>query len=316
MIMSSALIIPVYKNEESVDELLEVLRPVAMRSPQPFEVVFVVDGSPDQSHAILLQRLPEVAFRSRLLLLSRNFGSFAAIRAGLQAVDAEYYAVMAADLQEPPELILGFFDRLSADAADVVIGTRESRGDPVATKLASSCFWWVYRHLVQAQMPPGGFDLFGCNRKFRDQLLRLAEVRSSLVGQVLWLGFRRENIGYTRLHRKHGKSAWTFSKKINYLQDSVFAFTDLPIRLLLSGGMFGILISILVGVVVLAGRLSGTISVPGYAATVLLVLFFAALNLFGLGIVGSYAWRAYENSKHRPESIVIDQQTWPAKREL
>ncbi|MCU0754646.1 MAG: glycosyltransferase family 2 protein [Xanthomonadales bacterium] len=313
--MSAALIIPVYKNEASIEELLQVLTPLAMHCPQPFEVVFVVDGSPDQSFSVLRQRLPEIGLHSRLILLSRNFGSFAAIRAGLQAVDAEFYAVMAADLQEPPELILGFFDRLAADAADVVIGTRDSRADPLLSKLASSFFWWVYRKFVQVQMPAGGFDLFGCNRKFRDQLLRLAEVRSSLVGQVLWLGFRRHSLGYTRLRRKHGKSAWTFGKKLNYLQDSVFAFTDLPIRLLLSGGLIGIAVSVAVGMVVLTGRLTGTISVPGYAATVLLVLFFAALNLFGLGIVGSYAWRAYENSKRRPESIVIDQHNWPAKEE-
>ena len=191
-----------------------------------------------------------------------------------------------------------------------MIGSRDGRADPLISKLAANGFWSLYRRLVQPEMPVGGFDLFGCNRAFRDHLLTLTEVRSALVGQVLWLGFRREQIKYQRRRREVGESAWTLKKKLNYLQDSIFAFTDLPIRALLGSGLIGIAVSLLIGISVLVARLTGAIDVPGYAATVLVILFFAAVNLFGLGIVGSYAWRAYENSKHRPESVVLNTRTF------
>ena len=311
--MKHALVVPVYRNEESVPQLFAAVSGIAAATPGEFECVFVVDGSPDRSGERLGELLPGADFKSTLLLLSRNFGSFAAIRAGLKALDTDYYAMMAADLQEPPELVLEFFRSLREEPVDVVIGVREARADPAAGKLAAKGFWALYRRLVQPEMPAGGFDLFGCNHEFRDHLLELTEVRSALVGQVLWLGFRRKHVGYNRLERQHGESAWTLGKKLNYLQDSVFAFTDVPIRLLLATGLIGIVISLLVGVAVLIGRLSGAIAVPGYAATILVVLFFAAINLFGLGIVGSYAWRAYENSKNRPESIVLSRRTFAGK---
>jgi hypothetical protein len=166
-------------------------------------------------------------------------------------------------------------------------------------------FWSLYRRYVLPEMPPGGVDIFACNRAFRDQLLQLEESHSSLVAQVFWLGFRRKTISYTRRERQHGKSAWTFRKKLSYLMDSVFAFTDLPIRALIRGGALATLLSALIGVIVVVGRLTGQIAVPGYAATMLVIVFFGALNLLALGILGSYAWRAYENTKARPLHVVL-----------
>jgi hypothetical protein len=149
-------------------------------------------------------------------------------------------------------------------------------------------------------------DVFGCNRRFRDELIAMREAHSSLVSMLFWLGFRRKAVDYARSARRHGKSAWTMRKKVNYLMDSVFAFTDLPNRLLIGIGALGLATSTLLGVITVVGRMSGMIAVPGYAATILIISFFAALNLFGLGLVGSYAWRAYEKhqgpaARHRPK---------------
>src|SRR5690606_37822809 len=105
--------------------------------------------------------------------------------------------------------------------------------------------------------------------------------------------------------REHGKSAWTFRKKFDYLMDSVFAFTDLPIRLLLRVGVTGAVLSFLFGIGVGLARLAGMVMVPGYAATIIVITFLGSLNLLGLGIVGSYAWRAYENSKQRPLALPL-----------
>jgi glycosyltransferase involved in cell wall biosynthesis len=299
-----SVIVPIYRNEESLLRLLKTLEEMYIQLERQLEVVFVIDGSPDRCYEILKSKLDGLPFAAQLIAHSRNFGSFPAIRSGLISAKGDFFGVMAADLQEPPELLIQFFSALKNDEADVTIGTRSGRSDPLPSRIASSIFWGLYRRLVIKDMPEGGVDIFGCNKAFRDQLLNLEESRSSLIALIFWLGFRRKQISYTRREREEGKSAWTLSKKIDYMLDSVFAFTDYPIRLLMRIGAIGSLVSVIMAVVVLIGRISGTIDVPGYAATMLTVLFLGALNLFGLGLVGTYAWRSYENSKKRPLAIV------------
>lgn len=301
--MKYSVVIPVYKNESSIGRLVESLVQLNGQLDNHLEAVFVVDGSPDRSFELLRDALYGLSFPAQLLAHSRNFGSFAAIRTGLEAARGEFYGVMAADLQEPPELLVGFFNALENNECDVAIGTRTSRNDPTLSKLASSIFWGLYRRLIVKEMPEGGVDIFGCNRAFRDQLLKLNESRSSLIALVFWLGFRRRQFRYERLVRKEGKSSWTLRKKIDYMMDSVFAFTDYPIRLLLRLGVLGCVFSGILGITVLVSHLIGAIKVPGYAATILMILFFGALNLFGLGLVGTYAWRGYENTKQRPLAV-------------
>lgn len=314
-----SIVVPVYKNEGSIPDLVEALAGVAATAAARFrcrtEVVFVVDGSPDDSYAALRSLVPAAGFASKILLHTRNFGSFAAIRTGLAAADGRYFGVMAADLQEPPELMLDFLDALAGDACDVVVGSRRARSDPFVSRIASSVFWRFYRTLVVREIPKGGVDVFGCNRRFRDELLKLEESNSSLVGLLFWLGFRRKEIEYDRRKRATGRSAWTLRGKLRYLFDSIFAFTDLPIRLLACFGALGLLTSLLFGSGVLALRLLGLIDVPGYAATVLVVLFFGGLNALGLAIVGSYAWRAFENTKRRPLALVLRQETFSGRGE-
>jgi glycosyltransferase involved in cell wall biosynthesis len=299
------LVVPVYKNEDSLHDLMAAVEQLSTKLDGEMETVFVVDGSPDRSYEILRSELPSRHIRAKLVLLSRNFGSFAAIRTGLMHGAGERFAVMAADLQEPPELVLEMHEALLAGDVDVVVGVREARHDPLFSRLLAQTFWWLYRRYVVHEMPPGGVDVFACNRQFRDTLLELRESHSSLVAQIFWLGFRRSTLAYTRLPRLHGKSAWTLRKKVNYLMDSVFAFTDLPIRLLMRSGAFGAAVAALFGLAVAIARLTGAISVPGYAMTAILIVFFSALNLLSLGIVGSYAWRAYENTKARPLSVAL-----------
>lgn len=301
--MKYSVIIPVYKNEQSIHRLIESLDQLSGQLDGEMEAVFVVDGSPDRSFELLRNVIDGLSHPAQLILHSRNFGSFPAIRTGLEAARGSFYGVMAADLQEPPELLIDFFRSLNSNECDVAIGTRTGRNDPVFSKLASSIFWGLYKKLIVPEMPEGGVDIFGCNLDFRNQLLKLDESRSSLIALVFWLGFRRKLFTYERLVRQEGKSSWTFRKKLDYMMDSVFAFTDYPIRLLLRIGIWGCILSIVLGLTVLISHLSGAINVPGYAATMLMILFFGALNLFGLGLVGTYAWRGYENSKNRPLAV-------------
>lgn len=299
-----SIVIPVYRNEDSIPPLLDALDALAATLDGPLEVVFVVDGSPDRSFALLEAALPDRHFRARLILLSRNFGAFAAIRCGLAEAGGDFIGVMAADLQEPPSLMRDFFAALTDKPLDVVFGKRLGRADPGLSRLASNLFWAAYRRLVQPDVPEGGVDVFALTAAFRDRLVTMGEANSSLLGLLFWLGGRREFIGYARLAREHGRSAWTFRKKLTYLLDSVFAFSDLPVRILMGAGLFGLGVALLLSLVVLSARLLGFYEVPGYAGSMLAILFFGALNTFGIGIVGNYSWRAYENTKQRPLNVV------------
>jgi hypothetical protein len=162
-------------------------------------------------------------------------------------------------------------------------------------------------------MPSGGVDVFGCNTLFKEHLLSLEESRSSLIALIFWLGFRRKCVSYHRIARQEGISAWTFKKKFDYMLDSIFAFTDIPVRVLMGVGFVGMSLALTGGALVLLAKVSGMISVPGYAATMLTILGFGAFNSFGLGLVGTYAWRSYENSKGRPLSISSIQERYQGK---
>lgn len=302
-----SLVIPVYGNEGSIAKLLQKIKWLDANVGGDFEAIFVVDGSPDQSYAILRHMLPDAGFRSQLLTLSRNYGAFAAIRCGLAQATGTAIAVMAADLQEPIELVVKFEEALSK-GADVAFGVRESRDDPFLGKMASGIFWAFYRSFVMPAIPKGGVDVFAMSAEFRDNLLRLNEANSSLLAQLFWLGGKRAFVGYHRSQRQEGQSAWTFRKKLRYLSDSIFSFTDLPVRMLMFTGIGTLFIAIILSFVVLAAKISNAVSVPGYAGTMLAILFFGAFNALGLGVVGSYAWRTFENTKRRPLSVVRTQE--------
>jgi glycosyltransferase involved in cell wall biosynthesis len=303
-----SLVIPVYRNEENIPDLLEALAGLADRISS-LEVVFVVDGSPDNSHAAILEGLRDATFRWQLLELSRNFGAFAAIRQGLALARGQYMAVMAADLQEPPAAIRQFFDELHGDRCDLVVGVRASRADPLAARLTSKIYWWLYRILVMREIPAGGVDVFACNRRFRDALLLLEEHNSFLIGQLFWLGFRRKEILYERRPRIIGKSAWKFRRRLRYMLDSVFAFSDMPISLLLWLGVIGVLASSIFSMILIVSWMLGWIDVRGYVPLMLAVMFFGSVLVLSQGIVGCYVWRVAENTKKRPLSVVLSHRT-------
>ncbi len=298
-----SLVIPVYNNLASLPELLDRIAALTFPAGVTCRPVFVVDGSPDESAALLRVRLLDWPLHSTLIELSRNFGSFVAIRAGLAEGESDYYAVMAADLQEPPELLVQFVERLETDEVDLVIGQRQSRADPWAARVSATTFWWLYRRFVQDAMPAGGADVFACNRTVRSAVLELQEANSSLIGLLLWLGFRQATVAYERQPRAHGQSGWTFRKKVRYMSDSVFSFTDLPIRALVAGGVFGCVVVTVVAAIVAVTWALGLIDVAGYTPIILSVLFVGFLLTFSLGIVGSYVWRTFDNTKRRPLTV-------------
>jgi glycosyltransferase involved in cell wall biosynthesis len=308
-----SLVIPVYNNEESLPRLLREVGELAPKMPGGLEVVFVVDGSPDGSLAFLRKQLPAWGVPSQLIELSRNFGSFAAIAAGLRQGNGEFFAVISADLQEPPALALTFQEILAAGTADVVLGTRARRADPWLSQAVSGVFWSLYRRFVLPEMPRGGVDVFGCTRAVRDQLVQLREANTNLVALLLWLGFRRQWVPYDRRPRQEGRSGWTFAKRWRYALDSVFSFTDLPVRLLLLLGSVATIGAVVAAIAVLVFWWMGQIPVLGYTPLMLAVTAFGGITALGLGIVGQYLWLTLQNSRSRPSFVVRSVERYGAR---
>jgi glycosyltransferase involved in cell wall biosynthesis len=305
-----SVVVPVYGNAESLADVIKALEWLQDSIASSVEAVFVVDGSPDESAAILREMLPLSRVRSQLLCHARNFGSFAAIRTGFLAAHGEYVAAMAADLQEPIELMVDFYDVLSSGRADIAVGRRTSREDPGLSRMLSHAYWRLYRRTVQPQMPPGGVDVFACTHQVAEKFNHLRESHSSLIGQLYWLGYRRIEVPYARQERQHGKSAWSFRKKFTYLIDSVFSFTSLPVSLILIVGVVGTILALIGAFVVFTAWLFGAVAVPGYTALMLVLLLSTGSILSALGIVGTYVWRAFENTKGRPTSVIMDHETF------
>jgi len=308
----NSLVVPVYGNSEEIPALIDAVGAIEQATSGGFEVVFVVDGSPDDSRQRLQSALEERSLRARLVEHSRNFGSFAAIRTGMSLARGQRIAVMAADGQEPPSLVIEFLRRLESGDIDVVVGQRASRDD--RGDVFSKLYWRLYRRFVLRDVPAGGTDVFACTAEVRDVICSLESIHTSLVAQLFWVGFRRLAIPYDRLP-SDTPSGWTLRRKLRYLSDSVFAFTDLPVRILWLAGILGLAVGALIGTIALLGRLLGEINVPGYTATILLIVLFGSLNLIGLGIIGSYVWRAYETVKGRPGAIVQSVVEFPGEHD-
>ena len=306
-----SVVVPVYNNEPTLPTLVMRLQEVATRLPESLEVVFVVDGSPDGSLALLRELLPRATYSTQIVVHSRNFGSFAAIRTGLMAARGAYVGVMAADLQEPPELIEQFFERLSQDHHDIAVGRRISRADPATSSAMSRLFWNLYRRLINPDIPVGGVDVFACTRPVVDELLRLTESHSSLIGLLYWVGHDRVEVPYHRQPRTTGATGWTLRKRVRYLLDSVYSFTDIPISVLSAVGAVGAVVTVIAAIVVFTAWATGNINDVGYTPLMLVLLFSTFSLLSGLGVVGSYVWRTYENSKGRPWAITVSRETYP-----
>ncbi|MGH3131977.1 MAG: glycosyltransferase family 2 protein, partial [Gaiellaceae bacterium] len=257
----------------------------------------------DESFAVLREegrRDPRV----RALRLSRNFGSNAAILAGLTHASGDGVVVLAADLQDPPELIP---DLVAAwqDGAEVVLAARRSRDDPPLSRFFASAFNRLFRRLVFADFPRGGFDVLLLSRRVASVLVEMGERNSYIFGQALWVGFERRVIEYDRARRADGRSRWTLMKKAKYFIDAFTAFSYVPIR---AASLLGFVLALAgfgyAGVVVVL-RLAGAIGdAPGFTTLTVLILVAAGIQLIVIGLIGEYLWRVLEESRRRPAFLV------------
>lgn len=299
----ASIVIPVYQNAADLDELFQRLSAVAAASSEfEFEFVFVDDGSKDGS----FERLALIASgdgRVRVLRLSRNFGSNAALLAGLVQARGDAVCTLAADLQDPPELISQMLTEWKGGTR-IVLAARRSREDPFLTRLFAAVFNRLFRLLVFPDFPREGFDFVLLDRQVVDILCAMPEKHSYLFGQVMWVGFSRRVIPYDRAARARGRSAWTFSRKVTYFIDAFTAFSFLPIRTasLLGFGLAGL--GFAYAVLILILKVMGDVPIQGFSTLIVVSTVGAGSQLIVTGLIGEYLWRVLEEVRPRPPFVV------------
>ena len=304
--MKVSIVIPVYYNEENLIPLYKDMKKKFMDViDYEYEIVMVNDGSKDKSYEVMKQ-LSQEDPNIKIVSLSRNFGSHAAILCGLEKCTGDCAVVKAADLQEPTELILQMVESWK-QGNNVVLAVRQDREESFGTKLFANTYYWMVRKAALSNMPKGGFDVYLLDRKVIQVLLSLDERNSALTGQILWSGFRTAEIPYVRLEREIGTSKGTLKKKIRLVADTLFSFSTLPISLVTMIGTISFIGAVVWGVIVLVCKLMGLIQVSGWTTLFIFNLCSFGIIMVTLGILGGYLWRTFDASRNRPTYIIEDE---------
>lgn len=299
-----SLVVPIYKSESNIPQLLRDLGEICINVGVPMEVIFVVDGSPDNSWEILSNQSRLQGFSFKVLLLSRNFGAFSAVRCGLEESSGSVLAVMAADSQEPPSLIVSLFREVHDGGSDIAVGIREGRNDPLVTRILSRAFWSVFRILGGHAIPKRGVDVFAITEHVKLRLVQMNESSTSLIGLLYWMGFKRTEVLYSRQQRTTGRSSWSFRKRVKYALDSITSFSEAPIVLLVLMGLIGSIVALLLSIIVAIRQIVWSTEPAGYAPVMISILLVGSLVMIGLGLLGVYVWRIAETVRNRPHTLV------------
>lgn len=300
-----SIITPIYYNEATLQALYTRLLDLDGKFSEDvrLELIFVDDGSQDKSREILTEIARRDPDRVKLVFLSRNFGSFNAILAGLHYATGDCIAIISADLQDPPEMIPAMFEQWRA-GNQTVMAVREKREDPFLTRLFSKFTYAVIRRLALRDFPKGGFDFVLIDRKIRDIIVDMRERNTFLMGLIVWVGFRQSEILYTRQVRVGGRSRWTFGKKIKYFIDSLLAFSYAPMRIMSVTGVIIGLLGLCFAIFLIIAKLSLAIVVPGWTALMVTILVLFGFQFVALGVIGEYLWRTLDEIRRRPAFIV------------
>jgi len=303
--MDISIIIPVYFNEGSIEKTFTKLQNEVFNEFKElnFEVIFIDDGSADGSfeEIMLIKNTNE---NVRVIQFSRNFGQVAAILAGYECAGGEGILNIAADLQEPIELINGLITSFRNKEAPIVLGQRIGRDESSFRKFSSRFFYRIMRKLSFSNMPDGGFDVALISREVKDKIIELNESNPFWQGQILWTGYPVKFIPYKRQKRETGTSKWTFSKKIKYLLDGVLNYSYAPLRFFALIGIISFLLGIVYSIIIVIQYILGGSPFEGWAPIMIVVLLFSGLQLLVLGLIGEYLWRTLEQTKNRPRFII------------
>ena len=305
--MELSVIIPIYNEESNLDELHQRLVRVleAMELAGGFELIFINDGSRDQSLHLLLA-LAARDERVRYIDLSRNFGHQIAVTAGLDRAAGDAVVIIDADLQDPPELIPLLRDKMR-EGYEVVPAKRRSRqGDSVAKKLTARLFYRLLASITHISIPVDTGDFRIISRKVVEGLRLMPEQNKFIRGQISWIGYRQTFIEYDRAERAGGETGYTYRKMMRLALDGITAFSDVPLKVATITGFLVSGVAFLVGMYTLYARFFTHDYQPGWPSLMVSVLFLGGVQLISVGIIGEYMARLSANVRQRPLYLVSD----------
>lgn len=303
MTRTLTVVVPAFNEAETIDAFHERLLTVLAGLEERWEVLYVDDGSADDTVSCIAG-FRKADPRVGLVRLSRNFGKEIAITAGLDHATGDAVVVMDADLQDPPELIVEMVAEWRA-GWDVVYGRRSAReGDSLLKRLTAHGFYRLMRRVSDTAIPEDVGDFRLMDRRVVEALGRLRERNRFMKGLFSWVGFRQRELPYRREARHAGQSKWSYWRLWNYAIDGITSFTAAPLKIATYLGLLTAFGAFVYGAWIIIKTLVYGADVPGYPSLMVVILFLGGIQLIALGVIGEYLGRLFMESKHRPLYLI------------
>lgn len=293
-----SIVLPVFNEAENIDTLHSRLTAVLREMRLEYEIVYVDDGSQDQSPA-LLNRLADRDERVVVVELARNFGHQVAISAGLEHSRGQAVCIMDADLQDPPEVLPMFLEKWR-EGAEVVYAIRTQRKEWWGKRLAYAGFYRLLQRVANIKIPLDAGDFCIMDRCVVDQLVQMPERNRFVRGIRSWIGFRQVGVPYERHSRHAGRPKYTFRKLIYLALDGLVSFSHMPLRIITLLGIAVSMLSFTVALFYVVKKLALGVGIPGFTTLVVSIFFLAGIQLMTIGVIGEYIGRISDEVKRRP----------------
>lgn len=304
------LVVPCYNEEETVSLFVEEILRVQTLLPDVFlEVLFVDDGSKDATLREIRRLVQEFPTRISYLSFSRNFGKEAAIIAGLEHAHGEWVALMDADLQDPPAMLVEMLRLIREEGYDVAATRRTTRqGEPPVRSWFASLYYKLNNRISDAKLEEGVRDYRLMTRQVVDAVLSLPEQNRFSKGIFSWVGFDVAYLEYKNVERVAGTTSWSFMNLLAYAVEGFISFSDAPLTVASYVGFLTFVVAFIYGIFIIGRTLLFGTATPGWASLAVLIVGMGGLQLLCLGIVGKYIGKIFIESKKRPHYIVREQQ--------
>lgn len=301
-----SVVVPVFNEGENVEALIGKLVPVLEQCVASFEIVFVDDGSRDDT-LFRIRRAASGDSRLRAVSFSRNFGKEIALAAGLDHAHGRAVVMIDADLQHPPETIASFVAKWR-EGYDMVYGQRVDRStDGPIRRWMTETFYNLFAKFGETPLPPGAGDYRLMDRKVVDALRRLGERARFSKGLYAWVGFKSIGVPFEVQERVHGTSKWGYRQLTRFAFDGLSSFSTLPLKLATYIGLGISVFAFTYAITMLLRTLVLGVDVPGFPSLIVSVMFFSGIQLVFLGVIGEYVGRIFAEVKRRPLYIVAEE---------
>lgn len=299
--MKLSLVVPCYNEAENVVPFQDAVISAFDGCGYDYEIIFVNDGSKDATLHNLRKIFKAQKCPVKVVSFSRNFGKESGLYAGLQQASGEYISLIDADLQQRPEIVRDMVKILDEQPEyDVVAAYQDRRGEGKVLSFFKKSFYAIINKLSKVTLQPDASDFRTFRRSVRDSILAMGEYHRFSKGIFAWVGYDTCFIPYTACERNAGTTKWNFGKLLNYAIDGIIGFSTAPLRFSTYVGALSAIAAVVYLIIVVLQKLIWGIDIPGYATIIVLILFFGSMQLFGLGIIGEYVGRTFEQSKDRP----------------